>query len=234
MNDAMSVIKTPLNQIPLLRFPVSSTSPKALGKSPCSVRANCRRGCAMTVTNATIGRHTTSPSAQICDATFQLFAKNAEEKPLVSLISSYGCIPVNATAATMYKVVMNVNTIMTARGIFFSGLIASPETQQTSSKPRYPKKEVVAPRMTPLTPYAGGTNGSKLSAFINANPPKTMSVTTAILIVVKTFVTVLDSLTPLSKSAMAATDIKNAIGLKDSPGYRIPCIQLPTFISTCK
>ena len=94
----------------------------------------------------------------------------------------------------------------------YCGLIASPAMQQISSNPRYPKKEDVAPRATPLTPK--GMNGLKLDGRMKKNPVMAMNDTTPTLAMVKKFVTLLLSFTPFNNNNTANMAIKAAIRLK--------------------
>ena len=60
-----------------------------------------------------------------------------------------------------------------ARGESRRGLSDSPAMQQTSSYPRYPKNEDVAPRRTPVTP--NGTMGVRFEESKKQNPPMIMN-----------------------------------------------------------
>eukprot|EP00956_Cyclotella_meneghiniana_P016804 scaffold26859_cov59-Cyclotella_meneghiniana.AAC.8 len=59
---------------------------------------------------------------------------------------------------------------MMLSGRFLSAFLASLATQQTASKPRYPKKELIDPRKAPRTQNSGGINGLMLSLLNSMNP----------------------------------------------------------------
>lgn len=58
-------------------------------------------------------------------------------------------MPARPMDAAQYSVVTTSKVMTIALGMFFVGLIASPDMQHISSKPMYPKKDDVAPRTIP-------------------------------------------------------------------------------------
>jgi hypothetical protein len=96
-----------------------------------------------------------------------------------------------------------------------AGFFASDAKQQTSSYPKYPKKEDVAPRKIPVAPK--GAKGVILSAWNNMNPPTIIKITKRTFSIVNTLVIVLDSCTPQAKMATERAEMKPAKGLKNSP-----------------
>mmetsp|Transcript_17452 Transcript_17452/g.19574 ORF Transcript_17452/g.19574 Transcript_17452/m.19574 type:complete len:187 (+) Transcript_17452:146-706(+) len=106
------------------------------------------------------------------------------------------------------------------------GYLASLAKQQTSSKPKYPKKELVAPRNIPeVIPTDVGTSifgdGVVIVSIVillgsyNDNPNPIINVTNITLVMVKKFVTRLDSWTPQAKTTTQHNDITPANGLKN-------------------
>lgn len=81
------------------------------------------------------------------------------------------------------------------------------------NSPRYPKKDEVAPRITPTHPNCGGISGLKFSFLVSIKPPTVMKITMPTFSIVKIVVTVLLSFTPFSKRNTDQNETTNAIGL---------------------
>lgn len=159
---------------------------------------------------------------------------------------------------------------MILSGKFLSALMASPATQHTkrqvgtpslaikllaicmmldniycdlpASKPKYPKNDEIAPRITPDAPNSGGMKGVKLDLSNRIKPPIVMKATSNTFNHVKISVTIFssttcvsfngikivrkidqdrftfDSLTPTMTRTVVAIDTKHAIGLMPNPG----------------
>mmetsp|Transcript_3204 Transcript_3204/g.6946 ORF Transcript_3204/g.6946 Transcript_3204/m.6946 type:complete len:224 (-) Transcript_3204:430-1101(-) len=161
---AMSTMTVPEYNVPFQRLPVPSTSASTGGSRPSLATAHCKRGWAKIDISTTMGRVITSPALAICAAHSLPLYRNASGKPDSPLMVRYGCIPTRTDEASMYRIVTMPMVQMTARGMFRWGSIASPARQQASSKPMYPKKQLVAPRNTPPGPNSGGISGAKFEA----------------------------------------------------------------------
>mmetsp|Transcript_2321 Transcript_2321/g.3477 ORF Transcript_2321/g.3477 Transcript_2321/m.3477 type:complete len:167 (+) Transcript_2321:1459-1959(+) len=108
-----------------------------------------------------------------------------------------------------------------ARGTFLLGFFASPETQHISSKPIYPKNELVAPRKIPAAPNSGGIRGVKFSFLAKIIDITAINITNETFKDEKKFVTDLDSFTPSNNKSTEPNDTTNAHGLMPSPGSSI-------------
>src|SRR5688500_20088430 len=105
-------------------------------------------------------------------------------------------------------------------GMSRRGFRASCAAVETASNPMYAKKITAAPRMmpdrpnSPNVPVFGGTSGVNLVESTNAAPATITSTTTATLTTTMTPLTVADSRTPRTRSAVTSSAMITAGRLK--------------------
>src|SRR5688572_18871038 len=116
----------------------------------------------------------------------------------------------------MYSTVQITSEPRMPMGMSLRGSLASWPAVETASKPMYAKNTIMAARMMPSMPYwsstpvGSGMNGCQLSGFMKNAPTATNAMITETLIATMTLLTVADSDTPRTSSAVTASTMRTA------------------------